>query len=136
MTNRPNLTAATPILPNSSLHVVILVCCVFIFSFLASRLGGSLVLRPEMIWPLWPGCAFLVAVLLLTPRKVWPAVFVAGLAGFALYDVQEGLPIRAIGLLLVADSLEILIAALGVTYVFGSVPRLNSVISLAKYSVF
>ena len=89
-----------------------------------------------MIWPLWPGCAFLVAVLLLTPRKVWPAVFVAGLAGFALYDVQEGLPIRAIGLLLVADSLEILIAALGVTYVFGGVPRLNSVKSLAKYSLF
>jgi len=89
-----------------------------------------------MIWPLWPGCAFLVAVLLLTPRKVWPAVLVAGLAGFALYDVQEALPIRAIGLLLVADSLEILVAALGVTYVFGGVPRLNSVKSLAKYSLF
>jgi PAS domain S-box-containing protein len=89
-----------------------------------------------MIWPLWPGCAFLVAVLLLTPRKVWPAVLVAGLAGFALYDVQEALPIRAIGLLLAADSIEILVAALGVTYVFGGVPRLNSVKSLAKYSVF
>jgi PAS domain S-box-containing protein len=89
-----------------------------------------------MIWPLWPGCAFLVAVLLLTPRKVWPAVLVAGLAGFALYDVQEALPIRAIGLLLVADSIEILVAAVGVTYVFGGVPRLNSVRSLAKYSLF
>jgi PAS domain S-box-containing protein len=50
--------------------------------------------------------------------------------------VQEALPIRAIGLLLVADSLEILVAALGVTYVFGGVPRLNSVKSLAKYSLF
>ena len=136
MTNQPNPSAATPILPNSPLHVVILVCCVFIFSYLAARLGGALVLRPEMIWPLWPGCAFLVAVLLLTPHKVWPAVLVAGLAGFALYDVREALPIRAIVLLLVADSLEILVAALGVTYVFGGVPRLNSVKSLAKYSVF
>ena len=115
---------------------MILVCCVFIFSYLAARLGGALVLRPEMIWPLWPGCAFLVAVLLLTPRKIWPAVLVAGLAGFALYDVQEALPIRAMGLLLVADSIEILVAALGVTYVFGGVPRLNSVKSLAKYSLF
>jgi PAS domain S-box-containing protein len=115
---------------------VILACCVFIFSYFAARLGGALVLRPEMMWPLWPGCAFLVAVLLLTPRKVWPAVLVAGLAGFALYDVQEALPIRAIGLLLVADTVEILVAALGVTYVFGGVPRLNSVKSLAKYSLF
>jgi PAS domain S-box-containing protein len=75
-------------------------------------------------------------VLLLTPRKVWPAFFAAGLAGFALYDVQEALPIRATGFLLVADSIEILVAALGVTYVFGGVPRLDSVKSLAKYSLF
>jgi len=136
MTNRPNPSLATPIPVNSPLHVVILVCCVFIFSYLAARLGGALVLRPEMIWPVWPGCAFLVAALLLTPRKIWPAVLVAGLVAFALYDVQEGLPIRTTGSLLVADSLEILVAALGVTYVFGGVPRLNSVKSLAKYSLF
>lgn len=136
MTNRPNPSSATPIHPNSPFHFVIVVCCVFIFSYLAARLGGALVLRPEMIWPLWPGCAFLVAVLLLTPRKVWPAALLAGLAGFAFYDVQEALPIRAIGLLLVADSIEILVAALGVSYVFGGVPHLNSVKSLARYSLF
>jgi PAS domain S-box-containing protein len=89
-----------------------------------------------MIWPLWPGCAFLAAVLLLTPRKVWLAILVAGLAAFALYDVQEGLPIRATGFLIAADFAEILVAALGVTYVFGGSPRLNSVKSLAKYSFF
>jgi len=61
---------------------------------------------------------------------------VAGLLGFALYDVQEHLPIRATSLLLVADSIEILVAAFGLSYVFGGVPRLNSVTSLAKYSVF
>ncbi|HST12037.1 MAG TPA: ATP-binding protein, partial [Terriglobales bacterium] len=38
--------------------------------------------------------------------------------------------------LLLADAIEILIAALGVAYVFGGVPRLNSVKSLAKYSIF
>jgi len=112
------------------------VSIVFVCSYLAARLGGLLMLRPQMIWPVWPGCAFLVAVLLVTPRKVWPALLAAGLAGFAVYDVQDGLPIRAIGLLLLADSVEILVAALGVTYVFGGMPRLNSVKSLAKYSVF
>lgn len=69
---------------------------VFVCSYLAARLGGLLMLRPQMIWPVWPGCAFLVAVLLVTPRKAWPALLVAGLAGFAVYDVQGGLPIRAI----------------------------------------
>jgi integral membrane sensor domain MASE1 len=112
------------------------VSIVFVCSYLAARLGGLLMLRPQMIWPVWPGCAFLVAVLLVTPRKVWPALLAAGLAGFAVYDVQDGLPIRAIGLLLLADSVEILVAALGVTYVFGGMPRLNSVKSLAKYSIF
>jgi PAS domain S-box-containing protein len=108
----------------------------FTCSYLTARLGNLLVLRPQMIWPVWPGCAFLVAVLLVTPRKVWPAVLIAGLAGFTVYDVQNALPIRAIGLLLVADAIEILVAALGVSYVFGGVPRLNSVKSLAKYSFF
>jgi PAS domain S-box-containing protein len=89
-----------------------------------------------MIWPLWPGCAFLVAVLLLTPRKIWPAVLLAGVAGFAVYDVQEALPIRTTVHLLVADSIEILVAALGVSYVFGGVPHLSSVKALVKYALF
>jgi len=89
-----------------------------------------------MIWPVWPGCAFLVALLLLTPRRIWPAVLIAGLSGFALYDVQEALPVKAIALLLLADGIEILVAALGVHYVFGGVPRLNNVKSLTTYSFF
>jgi hypothetical protein len=50
MTNRPNSSCAAPIHPNSPFHVVIVVCCVFLFSYLAARLGGALVLRPEMIF--------------------------------------------------------------------------------------
>ena len=127
MTNRQNPSSPTPIRSDSLLHVVILLCFVVVVSYLAARLGGALVLRPEMIWPLWPGCAFLVAVLLLTPRKIWPPILLAGLAGFALYDLQENLPIRTIGLLLFADSIEILVAALGVMYLFACVPHLNCV---------
>jgi PAS domain S-box-containing protein len=74
--------------------------------------------------------------LLVTPRKIWPAILLAGLAGFAIYDLQENLPIRTIGLLLLADAIEILVAALGVRYLFAGVPHLNSVKSLAKYSLF
>jgi PAS domain S-box-containing protein len=61
---------------------------------------------------------------------------VAGLAGFGVYDIQERLPIRATVFLLLGDSTEILVAALGVSYVFSGVPRLTSVKALAKYSLF
>jgi PAS domain S-box-containing protein len=134
--NRNNPSSAPPIHPRSAFGVVALVCLVAVLSYLAAKLGGTLVLRPEMIWPVWPGCAFLLAVLLLTPRKIWLALLIAGLSGFALYDAQERLPVRATSFLLVADSIEILVAALGVFYVFGGTPRLNNIRSLAKYSFF
>lgn len=121
---------------NSRLSTVMFACLVATLSYLAAALGGALVLRPQMIWPLWPGCAFLVAVLLLTPRKIWPAVLTAGLAGFVFYDARAGLPLRATVLLILGDSAEILIVAFGVTRVFGGLPRLRSLKSLAKYSLF
>lgn len=128
--------SGAPIRTDSPLRVAAVICFTAIFSYLTARLAGFLVIRPEMIWPLWPGCAFVLAILLLTSRKIWPAILLAGLAGFALYDMQERLPIRATVLLLGGDSIEILVAAFGVSYVFGGVPRLNSVESLAKYSLF
>ncbi len=121
---------------DSPLHTMALACLVAVLSYLCAKLGGSLVLRPEMIWPIWPGCAFLVAVLLLVPRKIWPIVMAAGLAGFVLYDLQAGLTLRFTALLILADAVEVLIAALGVSYSFAGVVRLNSVEALAKYSLF
>jgi PAS domain S-box-containing protein len=105
-------------------------------SYLAAKLGGALMLRPQMVWPLWPGCALLVAVLLLVRRKVWPIFLAAGLAGFVVYDLQTGLPIRSIILLILADAVEILIAALGVSYSVEGAPRLNSLNALSKYLFF
>jgi PAS domain S-box-containing protein len=136
MTNQQDPAASAPVSLDSPFHAAAAVCMVVFFSYLAASLGGTLVFRPEMIWPLWPGCAFLVAVLLLTRRRFWPMLLIAGLAGFTIYDLQEHLPVRAIGLLLLADSIEILIAALGVRYVFAGVVRLNSVKALAKYCLF
>ena len=136
MTNRSGLSGPAPIRFNSPIHVALAILCVAIFSYLAARVGGALVIRPEMIWPLWPGCALLVAVLLLTPRKIWPELLIAGLCGFAFYDVQERLPVRATGFLLLGDTVEILVAVLGLSHAFGGVPRLNSIRALAKYSLF
>jgi PAS domain S-box-containing protein len=119
------------------LHATLTCSFVFITSYLSAQLGGILVLRPEMIWPFWPGCAFLVAVLLQTPRKaMWPGILVAGLGGFAVFDFQTHLPTRSLILFLVADTVDILIAAFGVEYAFRGALRLDSLKSVAKYSFF
>ena len=121
--------------PNSPARTVFLACLVAFLSYLAAELGGALVLWPQMVWPVWPGCALLVAVLLLLPRGIWPILIAAGLAGFVLYDLQAGLTLRSIALLILADAVEILIASFGVSYFCAGLPRLNSLASLARYSL-
>jgi PAS domain S-box-containing protein len=121
---------------DSRFHTLILVCLVAFLAFLTARVGGSLVLRPQMVWPLWPGCALLVAMLLLMPRRLWPILLAAGLGGFVVYDLSAGLPLGATALYVLSDSVEVLIATAGVSYLCRGVPRLNSVKSLAQYSFF
>jgi signal transduction histidine kinase/integral membrane sensor domain MASE1 len=122
---------------NAGLNVALLACLTAVVCYLAAKLGGFLIIRePQTLWPLWPGCAVLVAILLVIPRRSWPLVMAAGLAGFAVYDLQAGVAIRSIAWLILADILEILVAAWGVSYALGSVPRLNSLKALAKYSFF
>jgi PAS domain S-box-containing protein len=122
---------------NRGFRTVLLGSMVATLCYLAAKLGAILIITgPQALWPLWPGCALLVAVLLLFPRKIWPILISAGLAGFVVYDLQVGVSIRSIAWLILADTLEILIAAWGVSYSLHGVPRLNSLKALAKYSFF
>ena len=116
--------------PNSPLQTVTLVCLVAMLSYLAPKLGGALLLHPKTAWPLWPGCALLVSVLLLVPWRIWPVVIVAAFAGFVLFDLQAGVPSRSIAWFILADTVQVLVAALGLRYFFHGVPRLNSVKAL------
>ena len=122
--------------PDSPFRTAILVCLVATLSYLAANMGGALILHPQNVWPLWPGCALLVSVLLLVPRRMWPILIAAGFAAFALYDLQSGVPLGSVVRLLLADTVEVLTAALLVSYSFDGVPRLDSVKALAKYSFF
>jgi PAS domain S-box-containing protein len=114
----------------------VLVCLVAVLSYLAAILGGTLVPVPQTVSPLWPGCALLVSVLLLVPRRIWPILIAAAFASFVLYDLQHGVTIRSAALLILADTVEVLTAALCLSYFFDGVPRLNNVKALAKYSSF
>jgi PAS domain S-box-containing protein len=122
---------------SSRFHTIFLACLLAEACYGAARLGGILIVTgPQTLWPLWPGCALLVGVLLVSPRKIWPILLPAGLAGFLVYDVQAGVSYPAIAWLIFADILEILVVAWGVSYALNGVPRLNSLKALARYSFF
>jgi PAS domain S-box-containing protein len=123
--------------PKSPLQSALLASMVATLCYLAAKLGGVLIISGHQpLWPLWPGCAVLVAILLLLPKKTWPILIPAGLAGFVIYDLQVGVSIRSIAWLILADTLEILVAAWGVNYSLNGRPRLNCLKALARYSLF
>jgi len=105
-------------------------------SYLVPTLIGRLISNPKTVWPLWPGCAILVAGLLLVRVQFWPVMIPASFVGFAVADLQAGVPLSSIALFIPGNSIEVLIAAIGLKYCFDGVPRLNSVKALAKYSLF
>jgi integral membrane sensor domain MASE1 len=118
---------------DSPLQTVAWVSLVAVLCYLAAKLGGAVVMRPQVDWPLWPGNVLLVSILLLLPRRIWPILMAAGFVAFALYDLQSGVTIRSTALLILSDFVEVLVAAWGLSYVFGEVPQLDSVKSLAKF---
>jgi len=87
----------------------------------------------QTAWPLWPGCAILVAILMLVRARIWPALILVSFAGFVLFDLHVGVPVASIAWFIPADTIEVLTAAIGLRYCFDGVPRLNNVNSLAKY---
>ena len=117
-------------------HKVILVCLVAILSYWSLELGGILTIGLQAAWPLWLGNVFLASILLLVPRRMWPILMAAAFAAFFLYDIRNGLTIRLSALLVLLDTVDVLTAALCLSYAFGGVPRLNSVRALAKFSLF
>jgi signal transduction histidine kinase len=121
---------------SSPFHITILACLVAIMSYLAARVGTTVVIRPHLDWPLWPGNILLASVLLLAPRRAWPLLIAAALATFAVYDLRIGISIRSVIFFQLSDATEVLTAALGLGYCFEGVPQLNSVKALAKYSFF
>jgi len=121
---------------SSPVPTVAWVCLVVATCYLAPELEGALIQNPQMIWPLWPGSAVLVSILLLVPGRVWPILIPAAFATFAVYDLSIGVPLRSIGWFVPANTVQVLTSALCIRYFFDGVPRLNSLKALAKYSIF
>jgi len=107
-----------------------------VLSYVVPKLIGVLDSNPQTVWPLWPGCAILVTGLLLVRVSVWPILIPASFVGFALSDLQAGVPASSIIRFVPGNTLEVLISAIGLRYCFDGLPRLNSMRALIKYSVF
>ena len=122
--------------PHSRSTWLVVVCLTIALCYLVPTLARLSTPDPATFWPVWPGCAILVAGLLLVPLRIWPVLMIGSYGAFALVDVQAGESVRAIGWFVPANTIEVLIAALGLRYFSGVMPRLNSVRSLAKYFVF
>ena len=79
--------------------------------------------NPQTVWPLWPGCAILVTGLSLVRFSVSPLLIPASFVGFALADLQAGLPLSSIVWFIPGNIVEVLISALGLRYCFDGVRR-------------
>lgn len=113
------------------LTTALLALAVAVVTYLTALLGTFL--SRGGVAALWPANALLVSMLLLMPRRTWGALIPACLAGFLLHDLQVGLAPSSIALFALANTIEILIIALGLGYSFDGIPRLNSSKALAKY---
>jgi PAS domain S-box-containing protein len=119
-----------------SRSTLLVVCVTIASSYLVPTLVGMLVSNPKTVWPLWPGCAILVTGLLLVRVNVWPVIIPASFVGFAVADLQAGVPLSSIARFIPGNTIEVLVSAIGLRYCFTGVPRLNSVRALLKYSFF
>jgi PAS domain S-box-containing protein len=126
-----SITSANPIL-----RVVVQACLVAALCYVAGRLGGALIVQPQMVSPLWLGNVILASVLVLVRQRLWPVLLLAGLAGFVFYDLQGGAPAHAIIWLFISNAVEVFTAAWCLRTAFGGAPRLNSVKALVKYTFY
>jgi len=136
MGSTPEHSPSTQTILHTRRATIVLVCLVAALSYIAPLLQSALMRNLQTVWPLFPGCAILAAVLTLVRTRIWPALILASLAGIVLFDLRVGVPVASIAWFIPADTIEVLIAAIGLRYWFGRAPRLNNIKSLAKYGLF
>src|SRR5271168_1791277 len=118
---------------DSPLLTVVLSCLVFAVCYLADGLASVLGIPPDNTASFWSATPFLVAVMLLTSRRIWPALLVAGLGAIAFHDFQSGVPIGFALWDSVGNAAEVLVATFGIGLAFKGATELSSVKNLAKY---
>jgi integral membrane sensor domain MASE1 len=97
----------------SATRTVLLALGVMLVSYLAARLGATMVVSSLGLSVLWPPSALLVAAMLLVPRRNWLVLIPAGLAGAGLENLQLGFTLAATSQFFLVNTIEFLIIGLG-----------------------
>lgn len=126
------LSSSKQLLNGHQIRTAFLTCLVTTVCYFAVRLVHVLI-APPRTFTYWPATPFLVAVLLLSSRRIWPVLIVAGLGGLALANLRDGWSIASQTLFTLGDLAEVLIATLLLSYLFKGAPQFRDVKDLAKY---
>jgi PAS domain S-box-containing protein len=121
---------------NAALPIVALLSLVAVVCYQSDKLVYVLGIPPAHIASYWPSTAFLVGVLVLSPRKIWTLLIVSGLGAMALADLNNGVPIGFEIWITLGNLAETLVASLGISLIFEGAPDLSTLKTLARYIVF
>jgi signal transduction histidine kinase len=118
---------------NTPLRMALFALFVAGMAYLLAFAGDLFYQSSQFAALLWPSNAFQVAIMLLVPRRVWPLVIAAHVAGGLLHAFQIHLPVLMTVVYTLADVVIFIVAGLGLNHVFGGVPCLDSFKAFAKY---
>jgi PAS domain S-box-containing protein len=121
---------------SAPMPMLALVSLVFVVCYQVDRLVYVLAIPPSHVASFWPSTAFLVAVLLLVPRKIWASLIASGLMAMALSDLKNGVPISYEIWITIGNLTETLIAAFGINYLLNGTARLSNWKTLIRYLAF
>ena len=103
--------------------------------YLGARLGFSLTLSPVPVSTLWPPNSILMAGLLLTPRRSWPAILAAVFGAHLAVQFQSGVPTGMVLCWYVSNCAEALLGASLVRRYCGSTSVFDTVRGTALFLV-
>jgi PAS domain S-box-containing protein len=117
----------------SPLPTAFLVCVVAIVCYSAVGIADMLGIPPEHIASFWPATPFLVAVLLLAPKRIWPLLIATGLVALATADFKKGVSINSEIWFSAGNLIDVLIVTFGIRRLSKGTLHLRSVNALANY---
>jgi signal transduction histidine kinase len=118
---------------NTPLRMALFALFVAGMSYVLAFAGDLFYQSPQIAALLWPSNAFQVAVMLLLPRRVWPLLIAAHVAGGFLHAYQIHLTVLMMVVYALADVMIFIVAGLGLDHVFGGISCLDSFKAFAKY---
>jgi len=92
---------------------------VFLGYYLGAKLGFALTFQPHPVSVLWPPNSLLLAVLLLSPSRLWWALILAAFPAHLLAEFQSGVPFKMNLCWFISNSFEALIGAASTRFLIG-----------------